>query len=252
MAKPPKTRPDSGIKKEVQDMFFGRRYGRPMRKDKRAALEEHLPALKCNPETVCAHIKAAQDQGQDIWLEIGCGNGEYLFEMLKHYPDHYFIACEPFMNGVGHFCKMLGQAYEDGSLSRADVEKRLRFWCDSAELLLAAMPDACMDRIYLLNPDPWPKSRHHKRRFIQDQSVETLCRVLKDDADFITATDVAELAEWMFEHVIRNPNMVWQGESRKSWETQPDDWMTTTRYAQKGAEEGRTEIYLLFKRKGRG
>ena len=167
-------------------------------------------------------------------------------KLLETYPEHRFIGCEPFINGVSSFLKELSNKQE-----RDFYQDRLRLWTDSAEIILENLPEQSIDRIYLLNPDPWPKTRHHKRRFLQPASLDRLARVLKDDAEFITATDVGSLAEWMLERTLAHPDFTWNAKSKSDWSVMPDDWMTTTRYAQKGADAGRNEVYLRFRRKSR-
>lgn len=229
-------------------MFYGRRLGRPLKKGNKKAVEHILPLLQFSKETPQKDIKAfaqkAADHQKSLWLEIGFGAGEHFVELAKSYPDHYFIGCEPFINGVALCLKNLNQ-----TLTPDDYQRRVRIWDDSAETLLAHIPDQSLERLYLLNPDPWPKKRHHKRRFVRSDNLEQIARILKPDGLFITATDVGELAEWMLEKTMQHGAFEWQAFSQKDWSRRPADWMITTRYAAKGAEAGRTEIYLRFKKK---
>jgi tRNA (guanine-N7-)-methyltransferase len=245
----------SHLSKEMNDKntldydpnFFGRRYGRAMKKGSKKAIEEILPRLCFNNENtqddVSSFIKEQQDAGKKLWVEIGFGNGEHLVELLKNYPDHYFIGCEPFMNGVAHCLKNM-----DSQLPEEDYLSRVRIWSDSAEGLLDMLPDNAIDRLYLLNPDPWPKSRHHKRRFVREENLDRMARLIKSQGQFITATDVADLAEWMLEKTMAHDAFEWTAKSKSDWHQRPEDWMITTRYAAKGEEEGRTEVYLNFLR----
>ncbi len=258
MTQKPTIRPSSDAKRKGIDyMFFGRRHGRTLRKGRKAALNDTLPALslverlgKLPQKLATIHDafpkSGRMDDAAPVWLEIGFGSGDYLAKMLAAYPNHRFIGCEPFMNGVSNFLKILHETMDE-----ADYADRLGLWHDSAEILLDALPDASIDRLYLLNPDPWPKKRHHKRRFVQPANLDRIARVLKDGGEFITATDVLDLGEWMLEHTLRHDAFVWTAQSKDDWSVMPDDWMVTTRYAQKGADQGRNEIYLRFVRKNR-
>lgn len=232
-------------------MFFGRRFGRTMRAERKKVLEDVLPLLEVKQDraTQTPDMAFMWDSLKDnpaqaeTWFEIGYGAGEHLVKLLETYPEHRFIGCEPFMNGVSSFLKDL-----TAQSTPADYQDRLRLWTDSAEIILDHMPENSIDRLYLLNPDPWPKKRHHKRRFIQPANLDRIARVLKDNGFFITATDVSDLAEWMLEHTLAHPEFEWTAESKADWSVRPDDWMVTTRYAQKGADAGRNEVYLRFRR----
>jgi tRNA (guanine-N7-)-methyltransferase len=228
--------------------FFGRRYGRAMKKGSKKAVEEILPLLQFDKEStqdsVSTFLETQQKAGKALWLEIGFGNGEHLVELVKHHPEHYFIGCEPFINGVAHCLKNM-----DSQLPQDDYLSRVRIWSDSAEGLLDMLPNASVDRLYLLNPDPWPKTRHHKRRFVRPENLDRLARLIKPKGYFITATDVADLAEWMLEKTMAHEAFEWSARSKSDWHDRPDDWMITTRYAAKGEEEGRKEVYLKFVRK---
>lgn len=248
-------RPSNPDKSAAIDyMFFGRRHGRGLRAGRKDALAQLLPILSLGerlgerPEKIHDVAGLFEDGDGPVWMEIGFGSGEYLAAMLKTHPAHRFIGCEPFINGVSSLLKFLGAGH--AGLEEKDYAGRLRLWTDSAEIILDALPDACLERVYLLNPDPWPKKRHHKRRFVQQVNLERIARVLKPGGMFITATDVAELGDWMLEHTLRHGAFEWTARGKEDWATMPKDWMATTRYAQKGEDAGRKEIYLLFRRRG--
>lgn len=231
-----------------EHLFFGRRSGRPLKKGSKKAVEHILPLLQFNTENldqdVQNYLNEANEQSAETWLEIGFGAGEHFSGLMNTYQNHYFLGCEPFMNGVAHCLKSL-----DKTLPQYDYTKRARIWTDSAELLLDKIPDESLERIYLLNPDPWPKTRHHKRRFVRSENLDELSRVLKPNGLFITATDVGELAEWMLEKTLNHGAFKWLANSKADWQNRPDDWITTTRYAEKGELAGRQEIYLRFQKR---
>jgi len=172
------------------------------------------------------------------WLEIGFGNGEFLSHMSQNHTDINFIGCEPFVNGVAALLASLDNSVDN-----------LKIWNDDARVLIDAIPDTSIERVYLLNPDPWPKTRHHKRRYVQNQTLDELARVLKPGGDFIMSTDVMELATWMYDKTSNHDAFEWAVKSPDDWTTPPSDWpLDKTRYMKK-ALGGETIYWLQFKRK---
>lgn len=170
-------------------------------------------------------------------LEIGFGNGDSLAAWHRAMPDVAFIGCEPFINGVSNFCKLIAD----------DDLRNVRVWHDIAQPLLAALPDGCLDKIYILNSDPWPKKRHHRRRVIQQDTLEALWRVMKTGGELVVTTDHASLADWTLEQVLRHGKFEWTARTQADWQTPPEGWLTT-RYEGKGAEAGRQQVYLIFEK----
>ena len=119
---------------------------------------------------------------------------------------------------------------------------------DDAIPVLDTMEANTIDRLYVLNPDPWPKTRHHKRRIINAANLDRFARLLKSGSWLVMATDVAELAEWMVTECMNHPDFKWLANHPDDWKNQPDWWAVTTRYARKGLDEGREECYLVFER----
>jgi len=174
---------------------------------------------------------------QELWMEIGFGNGEFLSHMCQNHPDIGFIGCEPFMNGVAALLASLDKPVDN-----------LGIWHDDARILMDEMPDACVDRVYLLNPDPWPKTRHEKRRFIQRETLDTIARLLKPNGYFIMSTDVKDLANWMHVHTFNHPAFRWTADCQDDWLSPPADWpLDKTRYMKK-ALGGETIYWLKFQR----
>jgi len=168
-----------------------------------------------------------------VWLEIGFGGGEHLAAQAASNPDVGVIGCEPFVNGVASL------------LAHVDSQnlENVRIYPNDARVLLDAMPDASLDRCFVLFADPWPKKRHHERRFIGPDNLPRLARVMKAGAELRLATDVMPLAEWMREHTKAHPDFacVYDGF------TPPADWVQT-RYEQKGRAAGREPVYMIFRR----
>jgi len=210
--------------------FHGRRKGKPM--------TAHRQGLLDNDDAYQATLPMQLNVNEQNWLEIGFGNGEFLSHMCQNHDDINFIGCEPFLNGSAALYASLEKPVEN-----------LKIWKDDARLLMDTMPDASLDRAYLLNPDPWPKSRHRKRRFVQPESLDELARLLKPGGLFIMSTDVEPLAHWMFKHSNAHDQFEWTGLSGDDWTTQPSDWpIEQTRYMKKGLA-GNIIYWLIFKRK---
>jgi tRNA (guanine-N7-)-methyltransferase len=175
---------------------------------------------------------------KQVWFEIGFGNGEHILHQAINHPDAGLIGCEPFMNGVAALCVGIGEK----------KVKNIRLWPDDARLLMGRLKPGSIDRLFLLHPDPWPKKRHHKRRFVQTETLDEIARLLKPGAEFRMATDHPELASWLLEKAYFHPAFEWTANAAEDWNTPPADW-PETRYGQKGLKQGRPPVYLIFRRK---
>lgn len=174
---------------------------------------------------------------ESLWLEIGFGNGEHLAALMRRHPDRAWIGAEPFVNGMGSFLKEIA----------ADSHDNIRVWMDDAIPLVDALPDRSLDGIYVLNPDPWPKRRHAKRRIISPENLDRFARILKPGSLLIMSTDVDKLANWMVTQAANHHAFEWTAERASDWRDMPPDWVVT-RYQQKGVKAGRRQTYLIFKR----
>lgn len=170
----------------------------------------------------------------DYALEVGFGGGEHLTAQAKIHPDTGFIGCEPFENGVA---KLLTRVREHG-LTNVRVRPD-----DAREVL--ERPDASLSVIFVLFPDPWPKFRHHKRRFIQLRSLDDIARVLKPGGELRVATDHPDYAQWTLMHLVRDARFSWGAQRAADWRVRPADWVGT-RYEQKALAAGRSCVYLRF------
>ena len=218
--------------------LWGRRIGRPLKKDRLNALENILPVVAIPQDK----ITSARDLDpaslfskpfNEFWFEIGFGNGEHLLALKNAYPDVGFIGAEPFINGMANFLK------DAGDLSNVRVHM------DDAMMVIRSLKDSSLERIYILNPDPWPKTRHHKRRIVSKNNLDEFARVLKPGGRLVLATDVDDLAEWMVTQCMNHPAFEWTASSSKDWQTPPAEW-TETRYAFKGKQAGRRQTFLIF------
>lgn len=228
---------------EAKKRVFGRRLGRPMSASRQDVIESVLPSLTLDVQTLTEDASLDPDtlfaQKKDIVLEIGFGNGEHTHMMMQQRPDRNYIAVEPFINGMSYFLKSI-----------KDMDKsNIRVWMDDAVMLCRSLKPESIDTIYILNPDPWPKKKHHKRRIVRAETLIEYHRILKPGGKFVMATDVDALAEWMAGETVNHGGFGWEAQSSKDWYKMPEDWFITTRYAAKGTEAGRKETYLLFRKK---
>jgi tRNA (guanine-N7-)-methyltransferase len=175
-----------------------------------------------------------------IRLEIGFGGGEHLLAEAKRHPEVGFIGCEPYVNGVVTLLRHVV----------AGKIANVRIVMDDARPLLAVLAEASVGEVDLLFPDPWPKRRHHKRRFVSAANLDALARVLADGGAFRFASDHAEYARWTLWHVRRHPAFEWTAETAADW--RPGPAQPATRYARKAAAVGQPAIYLGFRRRSRG
>jgi tRNA (guanine-N7-)-methyltransferase len=209
-------------------------------------LEHLLPKLQI-PRSLLTEDGALRPEDlfeavpEKLHLEIGFGNGEHVTALLNANPTHHVIGAEPFINGMGAFLKDIK---DDPPLERC------RVLMDDAMLILNSLADQTVDFLYILNPDPWPKTRHHKRRMVISHNLNVFARILKDNATMIQTTDVDDLAGWMVTESVNCPDFEWQAESAADWRTPPPGWLPT-RYEQKGREAGRKQTYLVYKRRPR-
>jgi len=231
---------------------YVRRQGRPMHQGRLDVLDTVFPKVKINKEELkeAAELSPSDIFGEDVQklhFEIGFGNGEHLTYIMNENPSDHFIGAEPYMNGMSAFIKSLPNP----------TPMNVRVHNDDALMVLNSLKDGSVDVLYILNPDPWPKSRHHKRRIVREDNLEVYARVLKTGGMMIQTTDVDELAEWMLTKTMNCPYFEWLAERPEDCKKAPNGWMAT-RYENKGKDAGRTQTYLLYRRnevavpKGRG
>lgn len=198
---------------------FGRTKSRTLKPRQANLFDTLLPGI----EATDARVQDLAASGDELWLEIGFGGGEHLAQQAGRHPDVTIIGCEPFLNGVGSLLRYI----EEGEL------KNVRVLGGDARPLIDAIPDGAISRIFLLFPDPWPKARHNKRRFIQPETVAAFARVLKPGGRVRFATDWADYADWGLRHFLADPRFTWPALSPPDW-TQPPADHITTRYEVKG------------------
>ncbi len=220
--------------------FFGRRKGKALRPGQSRLIETLLPQLavdlsKAPPSPLGSLFPEPVRSSR---LEIGFGGAEHLIAQARANPDCGFIGVEPFLNGMA---KAL-VAIETQAL------RNIRLHHGDATDLLDWLPAGCLDRVDLLYPDPWPKKRHWKRRFVQDRSVAAIARVLKPGGEFRFASDIPDYAAWTLQRLLRSPDFQWTAERADDWRKPWPDFVRT-RYEAKAVREGRTPCYLAFLRR---
>ena len=206
--------------------FYGRRKGKPLRRNHSELMEQLLPKVAVDLAQPLAGA------GSRVWLEIGFGGGEHLAHQAALNPDVTVIGAEAFLNGVA---KLLAEV-DARQLSNVKVHY------GDARALLEALPDNCLERVYLLYPDPWPKERQKKRRFVNAENLGDIARVLKPRAEFWFASDIEDYVQWTREHVTASKLFAEEGDA-----SQPFENWTQTRYEAKARREGRGSAYLRYR-----
>lgn len=223
-----------------QGAFFGRRKGKRLRTGQSGLVEQLLPELALDLSKP-APADLRQVFGfpiRELRLEIGFGGGEHLIANAVREPEIGFIGIEAFLNGMA---KALA-AIERHSLPN------IRLHLGDAIDVMAWLPTASIDRVDLLYPDPWPKRRHWKRRFVQHKSVAALARMLRHGGEFRFATDIPDYAAWTLRHLLASSDFAWTAESAVDWQTPWPDF-ERTRYEAKAVKAGRRPCYLAFVRR---
>ncbi len=222
--------------------FYGRLKGKSLKKSQKQYLDEDLAALSPgavgwgeNPDRDPIDTNALFDD-RSVWLEIGFGGGEHMVHQAASNPDVGVIGAEPYINGVAMLL---------GKIRRAGVSN-LRVHPGDARDLMDVLPNGSISRSFLLYPDPWPKKRHHRRRFVTPEHLEPLHRVMQQGAILRVATDIPDYVRQTLEEVPK-AGFEWLAERPADWREPWDDWIST-RYEQKALREGRVPHYLTFRR----
>lgn len=224
--------------------FYGRLKGKTLKQSQRGYLDDDLAPLSPgavswaeNPERTPLDLNALFD-GKPVWLEVGFGGGEHMVHQAVQNPEVGIIGAEPYINGVAMLL---------GKIRRAGVDNVAVHAGDARDLMDVLAPES-LDRAFLLYPDPWPKSRHHRRRFVTQEHLVPLARALKPGAIFRVATDIEDYVRQTLQEVPR-VGFEWLANTPDDWRTAWPDW-TPTRYEQKAIREGRTPHYMTFRRTG--
>ena len=221
-------------------MLYGRRRGHKLKTHQAKLMADMLPALRIMPHCAAplAAFENVSPRPEKLELEIGFGGGEHLLARARAAPHIGFIGCEAFVNGVGKLLSAVAQARV----------QNIRIHDGDARDLLDALPDACLDKVWLLYPDPWPKARHAKRRFMCGETLDALFRVLKTGGGLTLASDAGAYIDWSLRAAKAHGGFDWTAAQADDWRAPPAGW-AGTRYEAKALAAGRTPSYLHFVRR---
>ena len=234
--------------------FYGRRKGRTIHKAKSFLLEKFLPDILISAEQGKNIEQYFKDKKQKYCLEIGFGDGAHLAAIAKAQPDTGFIGVEVFKNGVANLLSLITGLTDlaEGELPEKiellpDRVDNIRVFDDDVRLLFYSLPDACFDKVFLLFPDPWPKKKHAQRRFVNQQNLKELARLIKKGGILQIATDHQIYKRWTMEQLRDCPYFKWTAKSSDDWRNPPADWFET-KYQRKAIREGRKPVFFEFVR----
>jgi tRNA (guanine-N7-)-methyltransferase len=225
--------------------FYGRRHGKTLRGSQQQYLAQDLAALapkgvswQENPDRLPLDLRAMFGDDRPVWLEIGFGGGEHMVHQAELNPDVGMLGCEPYINGVA---MLLGKIRKAGT-------SNIRIHAGDVRDMMDVLPRASVTRAFLLYPDPWPKARHHRRRFVNPEFLDPLARVLRPGAVLRIATDIPDYVRQTLEQMTHRDDFEWLAERAADWRIPWGDWIPT-RYEQKALREGRTPHYLTFRKR---
>lgn len=206
---------------------FGRAKGRTLTASQSALMEAHWDRLSIAPGDALPP--------SPVWLEIGYGMGSHLLHLGRSHPDTSIIGAEPFLNGTAKALRgIVEEELDNVRLFRGDVRE-----------LMSGMPNGCLERAYILFPDPWPKTRHNKRRLIRSAFIRELYRVIEPGGTLVFASDIPHYVDWALSRFRNHGGFDWDGSDPK---TPPKNW-PGTKYEAKARREGRTPYWFEFKRR---
>ena len=237
--------------KPPAERLYGRHRTHRLRPRQQKLLEQTLPRLRfdpaCagNPLLAFAQLRAngkvwGEIRHTPLWLEVGFGSGEHALAQITAYPEVAYIACEVFENGI---CSLLSRLVPDGGEADAPLPPNLRLWDGDARTLLRLLPDASLDALFLLFPDPWPKGRHAKRRFVHPSLLPLIARVLRPGAEWRIASDDPTNQQWITEVLAAQSLFI----TPPPGTTRPRGW-PPTRYEAKAIAAGRQPLYWSLHR----
>ncbi|MBC7431390.1 MAG: tRNA (guanosine(46)-N7)-methyltransferase TrmB [Rubritepida sp.] len=216
----------------VPQRLYGRRRGHKLRPRQDRLIGQTLPAWRFTDTGFAA--------ARPLWLEVGFGGGEHTLALLAAHPDAAIIASEVYETGI---CSLLTELVPEGAEATTPPPARLRLWPEDARELLLALPPASLDRLFLMFPDPWPKARHAKRRFVHAEMLPTVAAALKPGAEWRIASDDPTYQGWVEEVLGASP--LFSGAPPAT--ERPPGW-PPTRYEAKAIAAGRTPLYWSLRR----
>lgn len=217
---------------------FARRQGRALPARAKRLVATLLPELRLDlPGEGMLDPAALWPQAEHVAMEIGFGGGEYLAELARLHPETGFIGCEPYLGGVA---RLLARIEANGL-------ENIRLFTDDARRLCDRLPEGCIRTLFVLFPDPWPKTRHHKRRLISQATLDLFARIQPEGATLHLATDHRDYADWMLEALLLHPHYHWTARRAADWHRPPEGWVQT-RYQRKTEAEGRGALFFEARR----
>lgn len=229
---------DDASKLKPRGAFYGRRKGHALRKGQARLMSDVLPELALDLTKPAPNdLRSLFTGAANVRLEIGFGGGEHLLHEAKRHPEIGYLGCDVYINGVAKLLAVI----------RAEGAGNIRLHHGDAEPLLDWLPEQSLQRIDILYPDPWPKRRHWKRRFISADRIARMARVLAPGGELRFATDIPSYAEWGLARFLRSPHFAWTAECADDWRKPWPDF-PGTRYEAKAFREGRIPCYLTFRR----
>lgn len=231
--------PPSESNPEEHPRFYGRRKGKPLKASRLGLIDELLPALRfAAPDGPLDPRTLFSFPAHEIRLEIGFGGGEHLAQQAAANPGIAFIGAEVFLNGVASLLRHV-----------RDLDlKNVRIFNEDVRYLLPHLPAGCLARVSLPFPDPWPKARHAKRRFVGPENLDEMARLIRPGGEFRVASDHPVYIDWALLHLTAHPAFTWTAKGPDDWRIRPSD-STPTRYEEKALTQGRTPAFLNFLRR---
>jgi tRNA (guanine-N7-)-methyltransferase len=228
--------------KPPPDRLYGRVRGHALRPRQQRLLDETLPRLRLTEAQAAAPRGAFGVPVRALWLEVGFGGGEHALAQAAAHPDAGLVACEVFVNGI---CSLLGRLVPEGGEAAAPLPPNLRLWPDDARALLRLLPAGSLDRLFLLFPDPWPKARHQKRRFVHPALLPAVARALRPGGEWRIASDDPTYQAWMRDVLAAQALF----DVLPPATERPAGW-PPTRYEAKALRAGRAPLYWSLVRRG--
>ena len=217
--------------------LYGRRIGKPLRMQQATLVETLLPRLALDLAAPIENATLFPKKVRALRLEIGFGGGEHLVREAAAHPDVGFIGCEPFVNGVAKVLAVVA----------AQTLDNIRIHHGDARDVLVRLSRGSLSRVDLLYPDPWPKRRQRKRRFVSPETLALIAQALEPGGVLRFASDIDDYTGWTLAHAMRSPHLRWQASRPGDWRQPWPDW-EATRYETKARAAGRDSAYLTFTR----
>lgn len=221
--------------KPAAERLYGRTRGSTLRPRQQLLLDVCLPRLRLLPAQATDPAAAFPRPPRELWLEVGFGGGEHARAQAAAHPEAGLVACEVYANGI---CSLLSALVPEGGEAVAPLPPNLLVWDQDARLLLRQLPAGSLSRLFLMFPDPWPKARHAKRRFVHPDTVALVARAMRPGGEWRIATDDPTYQAWTAA-VLAGQALFAAGSPAGE---RPEGW-PPTRYEQKALRAERGALY---------